>query len=121
MPARNEFVEHVLELLTPLGPVRPRAMFGGWGLYLDDIMFALIAWDTLYLKADERNRPAFEAKGMGPFVHEANGRRTVMSYWQPPPDALEDGARLRPWAEAAHAAAVRARKPKPKRAPTGTQ
>ena len=30
-------------LLAPLGPVRTRAMFGGRGIYVDDLLMALIA------------------------------------------------------------------------------
>ncbi len=43
MSGRSKFVERALARLLPMGPVRARAMFGGWGLFLDDVMFALIA------------------------------------------------------------------------------
>ena len=35
-------------------------MFGGCGLYVDDLFIAIIVGDTLYLKADEPTRTAFE-------------------------------------------------------------
>ena len=44
-PAR--FVEHVLDLLLALGPVKARRMFGGWGFFLEGVMFALSADDRL--------------------------------------------------------------------------
>jgi DNA transformation protein and related proteins len=40
---RPLFVDHCAELLAPLGAVRVKRMFGGWGLYVDDIFLALIA------------------------------------------------------------------------------
>jgi len=49
---RSEFVERALARLLPMGPVRARARFGGWGLFLDDGMCALIAGERLYFKGD---------------------------------------------------------------------
>ena len=33
--------------LAPLGHFRARPMFGGYGLYLDGVIFGLIGWATL--------------------------------------------------------------------------
>ncbi|MEK7716517.1 MAG: TfoX/Sxy family protein, partial [Pseudomonadota bacterium] len=52
MARHSEFVEFVLELLTPIGAVRARAMFGGFGIYRGDTFFAIIVDDKLYFKAD---------------------------------------------------------------------
>jgi len=46
MPKPNEFVSHLLDLLRPLGDVRARVMFGGWGFYHAEKMFALVAFET---------------------------------------------------------------------------
>ncbi|OFX13064.1 MAG: transcriptional regulator [Alphaproteobacteria bacterium RIFOXYD12_FULL_60_8] len=112
----RDFVNLVLELLAPLGEVTARAMFGGHGLYLDGLTFALIADDTLYFKVDDGNRPAFEAVGLEPFRPFPDKPSYVMSYYEAPPDALEDAAELQPWAQGAFAAALRNRKPKKKKA-----
>jgi DNA transformation protein len=102
--------DRVVGMLLPLGPVAPRSMFGGCGLYLDGIMFALIVEDTLYLKTDDRNRPRFEAEGCRPFAYETEGGRTViMSYSEAPDQAMMDPGELLDWAEGAVAAARRAR------------
>ncbi|NIR58502.1 MAG: TfoX/Sxy family protein, partial [Gammaproteobacteria bacterium] len=45
----SEFVSHLLDMLEPLGPVSARRMFGGYGIYLDRLMFALVADDSLFL------------------------------------------------------------------------
>jgi DNA transformation protein len=111
----REFAEHVRDMLSPLGPVTVRAMFGGFGIYLDGLMFALIAWDTLFMKADAANRPMFEEAGSGPF-RPWEDRPTALPYWDVPADVLEDGAELCRWGRAAFDAALRTRKPKKRKA-----
>jgi len=104
----NEFVTHVLDLLEPLGPVSARRMFGGYGIYLDRLMFALVASDTLYLKVDDESRGEFEAAGLDPFRYTKKGKSYRMSYHTAPEDALEDAELLRDWARKAVDAAMRA-------------
>jgi len=110
-------VEHCLELLAPVGSVRARRMFGGHGLYCDDLFFALIAVDRLYLKVDAQTEPAFAAAGCEPFVYDAKGKSMRMNYWTVPADAMESPALMQPWARRALAAALRARAAKPSAAP----
>jgi len=111
----NPFVERVLGLLLPLGPVRSRAMFGGWGLYLDGIMFALIAWDRLFFKVDEENKPRFADAGSVAFTYQGKSKPIEMSYWEAPAGSLEGPEALLPWAESGLAAARRKNaKKKPK-------
>jgi DNA transformation protein len=120
MHPANEFAEHVAELLSAVGSVVPRRMFGGYGLYCDAVMFALIADDVLYLKADDGNRAEFERAGCRPFEHGAAAKRVVMSYYRAPDEVLESRDLATPWARAAFAAALRARASKrPARQPGG--
>ncbi len=104
----NEFVTHVVDMLEPLGPVSARRMFGGYGIYLDRLMFALVASDTLYLKVDDESRGEFEAAGLEPFRYTKKGKTYQMSYHAAPEDALEDAELLRDWARKAVDAAMRA-------------
>jgi len=104
------FVEHCLELLTPLGATRARRMFGGHGLYIEELCVALILRDTLYLKSNDAHRPAFEAAGCRPFTYASKGGEVhVTSYWSAPEAAMESPAEMRPWARRALEAAVAAR------------
>jgi len=48
---------------APLGTKR---MFGGVGICAGELFCALVADDVLYLKADDGNRPDFEAQGLAP-------------------------------------------------------
>ena len=117
MANSEEFVQHVLDLMAPLGNVQARPMFGGDGFFLGDMMFAKMGRDVLDLRADDGNRALFEKAGM-----EKAGK---MPYYRVPPEALEDGDVFLEWAEGAVAAARRAAKSKgskskgskPKKAP----
>lgn len=112
-PAQDEFVAHVQELMAPLGRVAARRMFGGWGLYLDGLMVALIADERLYLKADATTRERFAAAGSAPFTYAARGRRTVMAYMEAPDGSLDEPDALAPWAALGLEAALRARAARP--------
>lgn len=57
---RNEFVDYVVELMAGWATVSARKMFGGYGLYREGLMFALIVRDQLYFKTDAGNEPQFE-------------------------------------------------------------
>jgi len=92
----HPFAEYVVELLAPLGRVAARRMFGGHGIYCDGVMFALIADDVLYFKADDVNRPALEQAGAEPFTYEARGKRAVMSSWRAPGRARARRTSARP-------------------------
>jgi len=107
--ATNEFVTHCLELLGPLGAARSRRMFGGHGLYVDDLFVALITFDRLYLKVDAQTRPRFEAAGCEPFVYDAKGQSVTLGYFTAPDEAIESPALMQPWARLALEAALRAR------------
>jgi DNA transformation protein len=123
MTARGEFVEHVLDTLRAFGPVEPKAMFGGWGLYHAGLFFGLISDKVLYLKVDAENRAAFDELGLPPFVYESRlGEKTVMHYQQAPEAALESPEVMAEWARLGYAAALRAAtaRPAPRRRSTAT-
>ena len=109
----QELTRHCLELLSPLGVARSRRMFGGVGLYVDDIFIALIDDEQLYLKADELTRARFEAAGAGqPFCFPKDCELVATSYLRPPEEAMESPALMLPWARLALEAALRKRTPK---------
>ena len=99
MSGRSEFVERALARLLPMGPVRARNMFGGWGLFLDDVMFALIADERLYFKVDAETEARFAAAGAQAFTYARRGARVAMSYREAPAGTLEAADALLPWAE----------------------
>jgi DNA transformation protein len=103
----DEFIEYVMELFGPFGTVGARRMFGGYGVYLDGLMFAIVAEDTLYLKADEMNRAEFEQAGCEIFGYGRKGKRATLNFFRAPEDAMESPELMLPWARTAYAAALR--------------
>ena len=114
--ASTEYISHCLELLAPLGSPRARRMFGGHGLYVDDLFIAFVIGERLYLKTDAQTRPLFEAAGCEPFVFESAGKQVSISYFSAPDDAMESPPLMQPWARHALSAALRARAAKPRAA-----
>ena len=113
------FTAHCAELLAPLGAARCLRMFGGHGLYVDEVFVAIVADEVLYLKADALTAPRFEQAGCRPFLYSGKGREISLGYWTVPDEAMEAPPLMLPWARLALEAAVRARAAKaPKRAPT---
>ena len=87
-----EYVNFVLEKLSPIGDVKSRAMFGGYGIFREGLMFGLISEDTLYFKVNESNRDMYERAESKAFPHG-------ISYWEVPTDVLEEDSRLHEWAD----------------------
>jgi uncharacterized protein (TIGR02453 family) len=106
MSVSESYRDYVLEQLGCMGQVTAKNMFGGVGLYLDGLFFALIANDTLYFKVDGTNRPDYEAAGMGPF-RPYGDKSYAMKYYEVPVEVLEDRETLRLWANKALAVARR--------------
>ena len=88
-------------------------MFGGVGLYLDEVFCGIIGGDSgcLYLKVDDSNRPDYEREAMEPF----RTPRGEMTYYTVPEHVVEDPKLLRAWVLKARAVAI-ASKPALKRA-----
>jgi DNA transformation protein len=108
MAVTPSFRDYVLEQLAGLGRVRPHRMFGGVGLYCDELFFALITDDTLYLKVDDGNRDDFVHRGMKPFRPYRDRPDWEMGYFEVPADVLEDAEAMVVWARKSVRAALAA-------------
>ncbi len=109
----KEFVSYVVDLMQSIGPVRAKAMFGGHGVFLDELMFALVADNILYLKVDKETETEFKDRGLDAFAYQKKGKETSykvikMSYYQVPEEALEDSEEMNLWANKAYSVALRA-------------
>ncbi|MGL4243438.1 MAG: TfoX/Sxy family protein [Beijerinckiaceae bacterium] len=98
----------ITDLFAPVGRVKLRRMFGGHGIYLDGIIFALEADGMIWMKTDETNRADFERRGARAFVY-SRGKvdAQVMSYWSLPETAFDDVDELRDLTRSALGAAGR--------------
>ena len=101
------FIGYVVELMAPFGDVSARRMFGAYGIFRGDLMFGIVADETLYLKADASNRREFKARGLDPFMYYKKGKPAYLSYYAAPEEALENPADMLVWAEKSFAAAIR--------------
>ncbi len=115
MPRRSEYLDWLFEQLAPLGALRARAMFGAYGLYCDDLFFAIVDDDVLYVKVDDVCRAEFETEGLAPFTYAMkDGSTSTLSYYPLPDFTLETPHELVFWAKKGLAAALRAQN-QPKR------
>ena len=118
MPKRTDFTDWAEEQLSPLGAIRIRSMFGGFGVYADDLFFAIIDDDVLYFKTDDVNRHRFVEEGCEIFRYPMkDGSMMELSYYQAPETALDDQTELLDWARLGLDAALRARARKPENMP----
>jgi DNA transformation protein len=108
------FVDQLEEVFTRFGAIEARRMFGGYGVYHDDLMFGLVVDDVLYLKADKHSSDAFSRRGLPRFEYERGGKKIKLSYYQAPDEIFDDAMQAKEWASRAFEAALRARKPKRK-------
>jgi DNA transformation protein and related proteins len=55
--SRDPRIDHLLDLLEPLGGVTARSMFGEWDFFRGGVMFALVYQGTFYVRVGEVTRP----------------------------------------------------------------
>ena len=95
----DELRDQVLRDLEPL-PVAARRLFGGYGLYLEDAFFAVIADGHLYFRTDDVTRPDYTRRGMQAFQpkNRPRGPKTVDRNFEVPADIRADARQLQAWA-----------------------
>jgi DNA transformation protein and related proteins len=94
---QDGFKDYVLDQLTDLRGVTARAMFGGYGLYHRETFFGIIHKGRLYFKVTPATIALYKAHGMKPF--RPNAKQTLKTYYEVPPDVVEDAERLVIWAK----------------------
>lgn len=95
-----------------LGDATARFMMGGYVVYIDGVVCALVADGAVFLKGDAHNIPDFDARGLKAFKPFPD-QDLVMKYFQAPPEIFEDPDALRQWVGGALEAGRRAVKKKP--------
>ncbi|MEM0985154.1 MAG: TfoX/Sxy family protein [Pseudomonadota bacterium] len=113
---RDPYFDVVEDLFAPLGQVTIRRMFGGAGVYLHGVMFALLADGEVHLKADDALQADLETEGSSAFQFEMkDGRVAEMRYFRLPDTAADDPAEASQWGRRAVDVALRARSGKRKK------
>jgi DNA transformation protein and related proteins len=106
----DNYIAYLQELFEPLGNISTKKMFGGFGIYCNNLMIALVIEDVLYLKTDDSTRASFSNAGGQAFIYQGKGKLVTVSYWTVPEEALESSEQMFPWAKLAYAAALRKEK-----------
>jgi DNA transformation protein and related proteins len=108
------FCQQVVEQLGQVIEVKARAMFGGYGLYTNSVMFGLIDKEKLYFKVDAYNCDEYKALGMKPFIYLGKHKPIQMSYYQLPEIVFNNLETLSVWIDKAQAAAIKAKQTRKK-------
>ncbi len=90
MAPDKAYLDRVMMRLVPLGSVSYKSMFGGYGLFHEGCMFALISGNGLFFKVDNSNRSLYEQNGCKQYK--------PMPYYQVPAEVFEDTTKLLDWA-----------------------
>lgn len=59
MASHQDFVDYVAEQLQGAGTIRGRKMFGEYGLYCNEVFFAVICDDQFFVKVTPQGEAAF--------------------------------------------------------------
>ncbi len=108
MTTDPEIAEYVLEQLVDSGEITTRKMFGGIGIYVDDVFCSCISSKSIfYLRVGPSNIEDFKELGMAKFP---GGKGAGMPYYEVPEEVLEDSGVLSEWVAKAKIAAIAAKK-----------
>lgn len=87
-----ETCQQIVKALESIGEITSRKMFGGYGIFQNGVMFALVESDgDLYFKVSESNIKRFEEAG--------SNRHGKMPYYKVPAKVFDDRASLCEWAK----------------------
>ncbi|MDV7102990.1 TfoX/Sxy family DNA transformation protein [Vibrio sp. TH_r3] len=79
-------LKNSLELFATFGKVKSRSMFGGFGVFVDDTMFALVVKNALHIRCCEALNQRFTQQAYQPYVYKKRGFPVVTKYFQLPED-----------------------------------
>ena len=98
--SKHAFADYIQDLLAPIGHTTYRAMFGGYGVYKADLIFAIIIDNELYFKASNEVAKIFESAGSEQFTYQGKKSLVKLRYWKVPVEIMEDDALIE-WAKLA--------------------
>jgi DNA transformation protein len=113
--------DDLAEFFAAYGPVSVKRMFSGFGVYAEDVCFAVFLRGELFLKANPAAVARFEAEGSTPFSYSQTRSGKVIqvnSWWRLPARLYDEPEELADWSRAAvavaHALKARKKSAKPK-------
>lgn len=77
-------LKNALKFFDSLGKIKSRSMFGGFGIFCNDTMFALVVNGSLHLRAGKQNEREFKALKMLPYTYTKRNFPVVTKYYEIP-------------------------------------
>lgn len=103
----QNYLTQVMEKLTPHGPVKSRAMFGGYGIYFREVIIGVIVEDKLYFRVDDETIPHYEKYHSEFFTYDGKTKKVIMPYMTLPELVLKNSKLLKSFIEQAYEASLR--------------
>lgn len=96
---KHQYRDYILDLLQPYGPISARSLFGGFGIYYNELIIGIIIDNQLYFKVDAHLKSDFEALNSVPFTYESKdgSKKVSMPYMTVPDSILENRDELPLW------------------------
>lgn len=96
MSVSSHFLLHAVDSMACVVPVSYRRIFNGYGIYHQQVQFAIVINDHLYFRADDDSRGLYIAKHMQAFLPSAI-ESGVSNFFQVPEEVLSHPEELRYW------------------------
>jgi len=115
----KDFHEYVIhDVLGHIEGITSKKMFGGYGLYLDGVIFGIITGgnimggEHLLFKANDTTKEKYEKLGGVQFVYDGHKTKapTHMPYWTVPEEIMEDREQIEDWVYESTAISKQARR-----------
>lgn len=83
-------LKNSLLLFERFGKVKSRSMFGGFGIFVNEIMFALVVNDSLHIRSNNTTTKQYKQAGYQPYVYRKRGFPVVTKYFALPDEMWDD-------------------------------
>lgn len=77
-------LKNSLKLFEKFGKVKSRSMFGGFGIFVDDAMFALVVNNALHIRSCKPLEEQFKKENYQPYVYKKRGFPVITKYFSLP-------------------------------------
>lgn len=98
----NEFIEFIIESLSASGLIQAKRMFGGYGIYKNNVIIGIIINNELYFKTSKETETEYIEYNSHQFSYDKNGKTVKLCYWKVPDEILENRELLKDFANTAY-------------------
>lgn len=85
----------IFDQISEVGDLEAKKMFSSYGLYCDDVFFAIYNNGVLYMKTNAWTAEKYRKAGMKPFA--PSYKQILRNYYQVPDDILESPDEFTDW------------------------